>query len=163
MILINPAGTLPRGSKNKKNTRQVYNTPIQTMEESEPYEAGTLCAQNIERAAEQIFRLLNGKSFTVIVSREHNGFKPEAVTGRRLALGERFSVLSGPGHARRFSFSDTKDTFILSTGQFDAGFDREFDNPYLEFKGRQVIITVRAPMGQKLYWAFVLEPEPEQA
>lgn len=121
--------------------------------------SGTLCLENIDGVAGRLRALLSDKRFTVVVSSELRGYKPEVATALRLKPGERFSVYSGETSHKGFNFSDTRQVWMLSTTQKKAAYDGAFNAPYLEFNDLGVTITLRAPNGQKLYWVFAIEPE----
>ncbi|MFA5936350.1 MAG: hypothetical protein WC822_00555 [Candidatus Paceibacterota bacterium] len=125
------------------------------MKDFDSFWSGMLTVNNIEKVADLLRRLLMGKRFTLVMSCQFFGFKPDVRTN--LCLDSRGGInVSG---IDTISIVDTSSINIYSTRLVDDKYDIDFENPYFYFEGEKVTITRRSPQGELTYRVYAVERE----
>ena len=121
---------------------------------------GMLTVENVQKIADLLLQLLDGKRYTFVAANESCRFEPEVRTGQRLkAISVYYNEKENPPKYAGFIVVDSYGSWSCSTNLAENKYDQEFRNPYFVFKYNQVTITHRAPAGHLLYWVAAIEQD----
>lgn len=122
---------------------------------------GTITVSNIEKFANAILEVLQGKKYSFAAAYEYKNYRPELRTNQQLENGRNGSPLSiyyGENNAYAgFHFVDTYGVWGCSTSKQEEGYDPTFEAPYINIEYGKIEITQRTGTGMIAYWTIMIQ------
>ncbi len=132
------------------------------------YWHGVLTIKNVQKVADLLLQLLDGRRYTFVAADERYYFMPKVRTGQRLnhedsttgnAISVHYDEKKNPPKHAGFTVCDTHGVWFCSTNLAEAKYDPKFNNPYFVFAGNKVTITQRTFDDKLLYWVVAIEQD----